>query len=119
MSYQHIKFAIEDGIANLVHARDDVRNAISDITFVGEIVDAVSRAQISTETHVLVLSAEGSAFFAGDNVNHMRDKTRTFADGPATVRRNYIEGTQRVPKVLYAFNISSVAAVPGPAIGAG
>ncbi len=88
MSYQHIKFAIEDGIANLVLAHNDLRNAISDTTFVDEFVDVVSRAQISTETRVLVLSAGCSAFSAGGNVKHMRDKTGTFADGPATVRRS-------------------------------
>ena len=119
MPYQHIKFAIENGIASLVLARHDVRNAISDTKFVDEIVDAVSRAQVSTEARVLVLSAEGSAFSAGGNVKHMRDKTGTFAGGPATVRRRYIEGIQRVPKVLYALDIPSIAAVQGPAIGAG
>ena len=94
MPYQHIKFAIENGIASLVLARHDVRNAISDTTFVNEIVDAVSRAQVSTEARVLVLSAEGSAFSAGGNVKHMRDKTGTFAGGPATVRRRYMERRQ-------------------------
>ena len=119
MPYQHIKFAIENGIASLVLARHDVRNAISDTKFVDEIVDAVSRAQVSTAARVLVLSAEGSAFSSGGNVKHMRDKTGTFAGGPATVRRRYIEGIQRVPKVLYALDIPSIAAVQGPAIGAG
>ena len=119
MSYQNIKFAIENGIASLILARHDVRNANSDTTFVDEIVDALNRAQVSAETRVLVLSAEGSAFSAGGNVKHMRDKTGTFAGGPATVRRRYIEGIQRVPKALYALDIPSIAAVQGPAIGAG
>ena len=66
-----------------------------------------------------MLSAEGSAFSAGGNVKHMRDKTGTFAGGPATVRRRYIEGIQRVPKALYALDIPSIAAVQGPSIGAG
>jgi len=119
MPYQHIKFAIENGIASLVLARHDVRNAISDTKFVDEIVDAVSRAQVSTEARVLVLSAEGAAFAAGGNVKHMRDKTGTFAGEPATGRRRYIEGIQRVPKALYALDIPSIAAVQGPEIGAG
>ena len=119
MSYQHIKFTIEDGIAHLVLARDDVRNAFSDTAFIDEIVDAVNQAQLGTDTRVLVLSAEGSAFSAGGNVKHMRDKTETFAGGPAAVRRRYIEGIQRIPKALHALDIPSIAAVQGPAIGAG
>ncbi len=119
MSYQHIKFAIEDGIANLVLARDDVRNAFSETAFTDEIVDAVNQAQLSTDARVMVLSAEGSAFSAGGNVKDMRDKKGTFAGGPAGVRRGYIEGIQRVPKALYALDIPSIAAVQGPAIGAG
>ncbi len=119
MSYQHIKFAIEDGIANLVLARDDVRNAFSETAFTNEIVDAVNRAQLSPDARVLVLSAEGSAFSAGGNVKDMRDRSGTFAGGPAEIRRHYIEGIQRLPKALHALDIPSIAAVQGPAIGAG
>ncbi len=119
MPYQHIKFAIEDGIAHLVLARDDVRNAFSETAFTDEIVDAVSRTQLSTDARVLVLSAEGSAFSAGGNIKDMRDKKGIFAGGPAGVRRGYIEGIQRVPKALHALDIPSLAAVQGPAIGAG
>ena len=119
MSYKHIKFAIEDGIAHLVLARDDVRNAFSESEFIDEIVDALNRAQLGTDVRVLVLSAEGSAFSAGGNVKNMRDRKGTFAGGPANIRRNYIEGIQRIPKALYALDIPSIAAVQGPAIGAG
>ena len=119
MPNQHIKFSIDNGIAHLVLARDDVRNAFSDNAFTDEIVDAIDQAQLSTEARVLVLSAEGSAFSAGGNIKDMRDKKRIFAGGPAAVRRSYIEGIQRVPKALHALDIPSIAAVQGPAIGAG
>ncbi len=119
MPNQHIKFSIDNGIAHLVLARDDVRNAFSDNAFTDEIVDAIDQAQLSSEARVLVLSAEGSAFSAGGNIKDMRDKKRIFAGGPAAVRRSYIEGIQRVPKALHALDIPSIAAVQGPAIGAG
>jgi len=119
MSYNHIKFSIEDGIAHLVLARDDVRNAFSERAFVDEIVDALGRAQAGADVRVVVLSAEGSAFSAGGNVKAMRERKGTFAGGPANVRRNYLEGIQRIPKAIYALDIPSIAAVQGPAIGAG
>jgi len=119
MTYQNIRFSIENGIANLVLARDDIRNAYSDQDFSDEIVDAINQTQRSTEARVLVLSAEGSAFSAGGNIKDMRDKKGIFGGGPAAARRGYIEGIQLVPKALYGLDIPSIAAVQGPAIGAG
>lgn len=119
MSYANIKFSIENGIAHLVLARDDIRNAYSEQDFTDEIVDAINTVQLSDEARVLVLSAEGSAFSAGGNVKDMKDKKGIFGGGPAGTRRGYIEGIQKVPKALYTLDIPSIAAVQGPAIGAG
>jgi enoyl-CoA hydratase/carnithine racemase len=119
MTYRNIRFTIENGIANLVLARDDIRNAYSETDFTDEIVDAVGQAQRSTEARVLVLSADGSAFSAGGNVKDMRDQKGIFGGGPAAARRGYIDGIQRVPKALYGLDIPSIAAVQGAAIGAG
>lgn len=119
MSYANIKFSIENGIARLVLARHDIRNAFSEQEFTDEIVDALGKAQLSDEARVLVLSAEGSAFSAGGNIKDMKDKKGIFGGGPAGTRRGYIEGIQKIPKALYTLDIPSIAAVQGPAIGAG
>jgi len=117
--YKNIKFSIEDGIAHLILARHDIRNAYSEKDFTDEILDAVDQAQHSKEARVFVLSAEGTAFSAGGNVKDMRDKKGIFGGGPAGTRRGYMEGIQRVPKALYALDIPSISAVQGPAVGAG
>ena len=83
MDYKNIKFSIENGIAHLVLARDDIRNAFSEKTFTDEIVDAVERTQLSEDARVLLLSAEGSAFSAGGNVKDMKDKKGIFGGGAA------------------------------------
>ena len=119
MEYTNIKFKIENGIAHLILARDDIRNAFSEKNFSDEIVDAIERTQLSEEARVLVLSAEGSAFSAGGNIKDMRDKKGIFGGGPAGTRRGYVEGIQKVPKALYTLDIPSISAVQGPAIGAG
>ena len=41
MDYTNIRFSIENGIAHLVLARDDIRNAFSEQDFTDEIVDAM------------------------------------------------------------------------------
>ena len=115
MSYKNIRFTIENGVAGLVLARHDIRNAYSDREFTDEIVDAINQAQRSAEARVLVLSAEGSAFSAGGNIKDMRDQKGIFGGGPAAARRGYIEGIQQVPKALYGLDIPSIAAVQGPA----
>ena len=119
MDYRHIKFSITDGIAHLVLARDDIRNAFSEHQFTEEIVDAIQAAGQADDARVLVLSAEGSAFSAGGNIKDMKEKKGIFGGGPAGARRGYIEGIQRVPKALYSLDIPSISAVQGPAIGAG
>ncbi len=119
MIYSNIRFSVENGIAHLVLARDDIRNAYSEQDFTDEIVDAINTAQLTEDARVLVLSAEGSAFSAGGNVKDMKDKRGIFGGGPAGTRRGYIEGIQKVPKALYTLDIPSIAAVQGPAIGAG
>ena len=119
MDYRHIRFSITDGIAHLVLARDDIRNAFSGKEFTDEIVDAVQKAGLSDDARVLVVSAEGSAFSAGGNIKDMKEKKGIFGGGPAGARRGYIEGIQRVPKALYSLDIPSISVVQGPAIGAG
>ena len=117
--YSNIKFSIEEGIAHLILARHDIRNAFSDEAFTDEIIDAIGRAQISPDARVFLLSAEGSAFSASGNVKDMKEKKGIFGGGPAGTRRGYIEGIQRIPKALYGLDIPSISAVQGPAVGAG
>ncbi len=118
-AYTNIKFTQENGIAHLVLARHDIRNAYSEKDFTDEILDVLARVQVDPEARVFVLSAEGTAFSAGGNVKDMRDKKGIFGGGPAGTRRGYIEGIQRIPKALYGLDIPSISAVQGPAIGAG
>ena len=119
MKYKNIKFNIENGIAHLKLARDDIRNAYSEELFCDEIVSALNIANSNEDARVLVLSAEGSTFSAGGNIKDMKNKKGIFGGGPAGTRRGYIEGIQQVPKSLYSLDIPSIAAVQGPAIGAG
>tara|TARA_B100000676_G_scaffold302987_1_gene352818 strand:+ start:663 stop:1475 length:813 start_codon:yes stop_codon:yes gene_type:complete len=117
--YKNIKFNIEGGVAHMILARHDIRNAYSERDFTDEILDVLSKVQIHPDVRVFVMSAEGTAFSAGGNIKDMKDKKGIFGGGTAGVRRGYIEGIQRIPKALYALDIPSISAVQGPAIGAG
>ena len=117
--YKNIKFTLENGVAHMILARHDIRNAFSERDFTDEILDVLTKVQVHSDVRVLVMSAEGTAFSAGGNIKDMKDKKGIFGGGTAGVRRGYIEGIQRIPKALYALDIPSISAVQGPAIGAG
>ncbi|MBK19006.1 MAG: enoyl-CoA hydratase [Rhodospirillaceae bacterium] len=117
--YKNIKFTLENGVAHMILARHDIRNAYSERDFTDEILDVLAKVQVHPDARVFVMSAEGSAFSAGGNIKDMKDKKGIFGGGTAGVRRGYIEGIQRIPKALYGLDIPSISAVQGPAIGAG
>ena len=99
--------------------RPQERNAISDTASVEQIETFCREATADPSIRAVVLTGAGSAFSAGGNVKHMRDKTHTFGGTPYEIRNNYRLGIQRIPLALYELEVPVVAAVNGPAIGAG
>lgn len=97
----------------------ETRNAISDEDMVQAIVDAVDAANADETVRVAILTGAGSAFSSGGNVKHMRDKAGMFGGDPAALRQSYRHGIQRIPRALAGCEIPVIAAVNGPAIGAG
>ena len=67
----------------------------------------------------MVLTGEGSAFCAGGNIKDMQQRGGIFAGSPYEVRESYRETIQRIPLALYGLDVPVIAAVNGPAIGAG
>lgn len=99
--------------------RREVRNAISDDDVVDALVDAVSRVNRDDDVRVVILTGAGSAFSAGGNVTAMVEKTGMFGGSPAQLREGYRRGIQRIPRALYECDVPVIAAVNGPAVGAG
>jgi enoyl-CoA hydratase/carnithine racemase len=81
--------------------------------------DAIASVNADRTVRVVVLAANGPAFSSGGNVKHMRDRVGMFGGAPADVRDGYRQGIQRIPKALYHCEVPVIAAVGGPAIGAG
>jgi len=71
------------------------------------------------QIRVAVLTGAGAAFCSGGNVADMRDKTGMFAGSPEQVAENYRVGIQRIPRAFEKLQVPIIAAVNGPAIGAG
>jgi len=104
-------------VAVLTLNRDDVRNALTGTALVGDICAALEWANASPEISVLILTGAGAAFSAGGNIKMMRE--RALNSSAAEMERFYRHGIQRIPRAMHAAEIALIAAVNGPAIGAG
>lgn len=107
---------LDGRVALLTFQRDDVRNTLTGTELIADIVGALDWANRSEDVSVLILTGAGSAFSAGGNVKVMRER------GSASVldvHKNYRRGIQRIPLAFEQAEIPVIAAVNGPAIGAG
>jgi enoyl-CoA hydratase/carnithine racemase len=119
MDYQEIVFEQQGNIAILTLNRPDVRNTITEKEIIEEILDVCQRVQEDQSISVMILTAAGSAFSAGGNVKDMYNKQGIFAGDPDQIRDNYRQGIQKIPLALQRLDVPTIAAVNGPAIGAG
>ncbi len=99
--------------------RPDERNAITEVAYSDEIARFCTEIGADASVRALILTGAGSAFCAGGNVKHMRDRAGMFSGSPYELRNRYRTGIQTIPMALYELEIPVVAAVNGPAIGAG
>lgn len=117
--YREILFEVRKSVAYLTLNRPDLRNAITDERIIDEIVDACGRVQNNRDISVLILTGAGSAFSSGGNVKDMQKREGMFAGDPCQLRENYRRGIQRIPLTFSRLDVPAIAAVNGPAIGAG
>jgi enoyl-CoA hydratase/carnithine racemase len=109
----------QDGIATLTMNRPDERNALTEEHQMLEFVDVCERMRRNPKVRAVILTGAGSAFSAGGNIKNMRDRKGLSAGSPADIRNAYRNGIQQIPLALYELDIPTIAAVNGPAIGAG
>ena len=117
--YQEIRFEIDERVATLTLNRPDTMNAISSDVMVSEMVDVLGSIPRREDISVLILTGAGKAFSSGGNVKDMQNKEGIFGGSPLTVQQNYRTGIQRIPLALYQLEVPTIAAINGPAIGAG
>lgn len=99
--------------------RPETRNALTEPAQMEEFVDLCAALRRDRDAKVLVLTGNGSAFCAGGNVKDMQSRGGIFAGSPYEVRNSYRDSIQRIPLALYELDLPVIAAVNGPAIGAG
>ena len=96
----------------------ETRNALTGNNAAEEFVQACAEVTRDTSVRAVVLTGAGPVFSSGGNVKDMQ-KYQGNTLPTEVIRDEYRNGIQRIPKALYPLDVPVIAAVNGPAIGAG
>lgn len=107
-----------DRIVLLTLNQPATRNALG-TDMVDALVAALTRINADASVSCVVLTGAGDVFCAGGNIKDMHERSGMFGGSPADMRTAYQTGIQRIPLAMHALEVPSIAAVNGPAIGAG
>ncbi len=120
MTYLEVSTEIDDqGVATITLDCPQRRNVISDDPLMSELTDAAVGVNADPSVRVVVLTGAGSAFSAGGNIQKMLDREGMFGGSPADIVEGYRVGVQRLIRAIHDIEVPTIAAVNGPAIGAG
>lgn len=114
-----ILHAREGAILTLTLNLPEKRNPISDNALIDALVAALEAADADIGVRAVILTGAGSAFSSGGDLKAMKAGVGLRAELPAQTRRNYRTGIQRLPLLFHALEVPVIAAINGPAIGAG
>lgn len=110
---QTIRYAVEDGVATITLNRPAQKNAL-DMVMRAELAEAMSTVRRDHGVHALVLTGAGGAFCAGGDIRGMQAGQGTAEEG-----RNRMLDLHLWVEELINFDRPVIAAVDGPAYGAG
>lgn len=108
----------DGAILTLTMNQPQTRNALTGNTAVEEFVQACAVIATDPSIRVVILTGNDPVFSSGGNV---KDMQRYYTQPPTAdaIREEYRNGIQRLPKALYNLDVPVIAAVNGPAVGAG
>jgi enoyl-CoA hydratase/carnithine racemase len=109
-----------DHVVTLTMNQPERRNALTGNSAVEEFTAAVERIDADASVRAVILTGAGPAFSSGGDVKEM---ARQIGAGGAidglAIRQDYRHGIQRLPLALFNLEVPVIAAVNGPAMGAG
>jgi enoyl-CoA hydratase/carnithine racemase len=112
--YDDLRYETSSGITTITIDRPDVHNAFRAET-IRDLNDALRAFGNADGEYVAVLTGAGGSFCAGADVTEMPDWHEMTKEAYA----GYLWGVQNVVRQLRGMEKPTIAAVPGPAIGAG
>lgn len=119
MSHPAVHYSAGDGVAVVTMDSPEVRNAITDLGVIEAIVGALDRAGADATVSAIIITGADPAFSAGGNVKEMRAGSGLFAGSPDEIAEGYRSSIHMIPRTLASLDKPTIAAVNGPAVGAG
>ena len=118
MSYEQIIYTKDEGVATITLNRPQVLNAFTPV-MIDEWTRAIDVAKLDPEVRVVIVTGAGRGFCSGVDVRSFRDREHT--DGNPVVDGRYWlqHSVHQVPLALRTLDKPYIAAVNGPAAGAG
>lgn len=116
--HQPVDYQNEHGIVTITLNRPEKRNGLSP-QMVDGLIHALERLSADAEARCAVLTGAGSTFSAGGDPKRMLEPGLYPDMTTVETVRFYQQGIQRLPLAFSAVDVPIVAAVNGPAIGAG
>ena len=113
------RLTLDGRVATLTLNRDDVRNELTGTKLVDDIERTVDWINRGDSVAALIITGAGKAFSSGGNVKHMLNREGSFGGSVYEVQKHYREGIQRIPLAMERLEVPAIAAINGPAIGAG
>lgn len=109
---------LEGAVLTLRMNEPDRRNVLTGNTAIEEFCDACESIIRDPRIRVLIITGNGPSFCAGGNLKDMR----RYLSEDISVQKicdEYRQGIQRLPRILSTVDVPIIAAINGPAIGAG
>jgi 2-(1,2-epoxy-1,2-dihydrophenyl)acetyl-CoA isomerase len=118
MRYQEILYEVEDHVATITLNRPETLNAFTNV-MLEEWTDALQRSQRDDEVWVVVVTGAGRGFSSGGNVKGFASNADQEAPPLHAQRDRMRYGVHQVPRMVAQLDKPYIAAVNGPAAGAG
>jgi enoyl-CoA hydratase/carnithine racemase len=109
----------DDGVETWTLNLPEKRNPISDPLMVDAFRRELARVNDTTDVGAVVLTGAGAAFSAGGDLKAMQEGRGLFGEPGARQRLGYKRGIQLITREMVDSEVPVIAAVNGPAIGAG
>lgn len=122
MDFEQIVYEKADGVATITLNRPERMNAFTN-TMIREWAQALEDARLDAEVRAVIVTGAGRGFCAGADLrgdSGLQEAARGEAPPSAADRRNWLRDTVHyVPRQVALLDKPYIAAVNGPAVGAG
>jgi enoyl-CoA hydratase/carnithine racemase len=114
----HILCTVREGVAIVTFNRPEARNALSDPLRAGfaRMLDECGK---DPDVGAFLFTGKGTAFCAGGDVKRMGNKSRRAQQSDEEATAELVERQRAMSGALMGLKKPTIAALPGPAVGAG